>query len=95
MSTTDSTTESNQATVEGVRDVLVRTLGIEDRRDSIRADTALLGELPELDSLAVVELAVALEEHFDIVIDDDDFTGDVFESVGSLAAFVAGQAHSA
>jgi len=74
-----------------VRAVLARTLGIEDRAESLTPDTALLGELPELDSLAVVELASALEEHFDIVIDDDDFTGEVFETVGSLAAFVAGR----
>ncbi|MQW74794.1 acyl carrier protein [Nocardioides sp. dk4132] len=74
-----------------VRAVLARTLGIEDRAETLTPDTALLGELPELDSLAVVELASALEERFDIVIDDDDFTGEVFETVGSLAAFVAGR----
>jgi acyl carrier protein len=67
---------------------LVTVLGIEDRRDSIDARTGLLGELPELDSLAVVELAVSLEERFGIVIDDDEFTGDVFDTVGSLARFI-------
>ena len=79
---------STEAPIRDVVDVLVHVLGIEDRRDSIDATTALLGELPELDSLSVVELAVALEERFDIVIDDDDFTGEVFDSVGTLAAFV-------
>ncbi|NPC97933.1 acyl carrier protein [Nocardioides sp. zg-DK7169] len=74
-----------------VRKVLARTLGIEDREAELRPETELLGELPELDSLAVVELASALEEHFDIVIDDDDFTGEVFETLGSLAAFVSGR----
>jgi acyl carrier protein len=77
-----------ETTVDDVRAVLVRTLGIEDRAASITAETALLGELPELDSLAVVELATALEDHFSVVIDDEDFTGDVFESVGTLAAFI-------
>ena len=76
------------APVDDVVDVLVTVLGIEDRRDSIDAGTGLLGELPELDSLAVVELAVALEERFGIVIDDDDFTGEIFDTVGSLAAFI-------
>ena len=57
----------------------------------IDANTPLLGELPELDSLAVVELAQALENHFDIVIDDEAFTGDVFATVGSLADFVASE----
>jgi acyl carrier protein len=78
-------------TVDGVRDVLVRVLEIEDRAAEIDAGTALLGELPELDSLAVVELAAALEEHFGIEIDDDAFTGEVFATVGSLAAFVAAE----
>jgi acyl carrier protein len=79
---------STQARIDEVVDVLVTVLGIEDRRDSIDASTGLLGELPELDSLAVVELAVSLEERFGIVIDDDEFTGDVFDTVGSLAAFI-------
>ena len=69
-------------------DVLVHVLGIEDRRDTIDAGTGLLGEMPELDSLAVVELGVSLEERFGIVIDDDEFTGEVFDTVGTLAAFI-------
>lgn len=77
-----------EAPVSDVVDVLVRVLGIEDRRSSIDASTGLLGELPELDSLAVVELAVSLEERFGIVIDDEEFTGDVFDTVGTLAAFI-------
>lgn len=75
-------------TLAGVVAVLTRTLGIEDRYGSITRDTRLFGELPELDSLGVVELAAALEDRFGIVIDDEDFTGAVFESVGTLADFV-------
>jgi acyl carrier protein len=75
-------------TVERVRDIIVRVLGIEDRADRIDATTPLFGSIPELDSLAVLELATVLEQEFGIVIDDDDFTGEVFETVGSLASFV-------
>jgi acyl carrier protein len=75
-------------TVERVRDVVVRVLGIEDRASQIDATTPLFGSIPELDSMAVLELATVLEQEFGIVIDDDDFTGEVFETVGSLAAFV-------
>ena len=88
----DATT---QAPVGDVVDVLVHVLAIEDRRDSIDAGTGLLGELPELDSLAVVELAVALEERFGIVIDDEDFTGAVFDTVGTLAAFIDAKVRAA
>ena len=75
-------------TFPGVVEVLTRTLGIEDRADSIDRGTRLFGELPELDSLGVVELAAALEDRFDIVIEDEDFTGEVFESVGTLTDFI-------
>ena len=36
----------------------------------------------------MVELAAALEDRFDIVIEDEDFTGEVFESVGTLTDFI-------
>jgi acyl carrier protein len=44
--------------------------------------------MPELDSLAVVEMLSALEERFGFYIEDDEFTGDLFETIGSLSAFV-------
>lgn len=89
--TTSTTTgaTADPATLASVIEVLARTLGIEDRAPAISRETLLFGELPELDSLAVVELAAALEDRFDLVIDDDDFTGEVFESVGTLSDFVA------
>lgn len=77
-----------QSTLDGVKSVLVAALGIEDRSDSLTADTPLFGSIPELDSLAVVEVVTSLEQRFGFQIDDDEFTGDVFETVGSLAAFV-------
>jgi acyl carrier protein len=75
--------------VDGVRDVIVTTLGLEDQADRIGPDTILLGELPELDSLAIVELVVVLEERFGITVEDDDVTGEAFASVGTLAELVA------
>lgn len=83
------TTTATDIVLAEVIDVLVTTLAIEERADSMGRDTALLGELPELDSLGVVELAVGLEHRFGIEVDDDDFTGEVFETVGTLADFVA------
>lgn len=71
-----------------VKDVLVKTLGVEDRADAIDASTPLLGSLPELDSMAVLELVAALEQRFAITVDDDDVTAEVFETLGSLTEFV-------
>jgi acyl carrier protein len=79
---------SNASILDDLKSVLVTTLGIEDRAASIEASTPLFGGLPELDSLAVLELVTAIEDEFDITIDDEEFSGDIFETLGSLAAFV-------
>jgi acyl carrier protein len=79
------------ATLDDVRSVVVTVLGIEARAGTIDAATPLLGALPELDSMAVAELVVALEQRFAIEIGDDEITGEMFETLGSLAAFVAGK----
>jgi acyl carrier protein len=74
--------------VDDVKAVLVETLGLEDRAETLDANTQLLGSLPELDSMAVMELMLALEERFGITIDGDDVTADAFETLASLAALV-------
>ncbi len=79
---------SNASILDDLKSVLVTTLGIEDRAAAIEASTPLFGGLPELDSLAVLELVTAIEDEFDITIDDEEFSGDIFETLGSLAAFV-------
>jgi acyl carrier protein len=82
-----SVEQSTDVTGE-VKAVLVETLGVEDRAATIDASTPLLGSLPELDSMAVLELVAALEQRFGITVDDDDVTAEVFETLGSLTAFV-------
>ena len=75
-------------TVDGVKDVVVETLGIEDRAATLDAGTPLLGSLPELDSMAVLEVILALEERFGIAIEGEDVTADAFETLESLTALV-------
>jgi acyl carrier protein len=77
----------NNTQVE-VREVLVTTLGLDGRADDLVASTPLLDSMPELDSMAVVELLVSLEERFGITIADDELSGDVFATLGSLSEFV-------
>ena len=78
----------SQDTLDRVKVVIVKTLGIQDRADRLEASTELFGSMPELDSMAVVTLAVNLEREFDFEIDDEDFTGEVFDTIGSLAEYV-------
>jgi acyl carrier protein len=75
--------------IEAVKAVVVETLGVEDRADALDASTPLLGSLPELDSMAVLELVLELEQRFGIVVEGEDVTADVFETLASLTAFVA------
>ena len=71
---------------ESVCDVLRTALAL--GRVPLSAETALLGSLPELDSMAVVDLLLALEERFGITVDDDDIGARHFATVGTLSAFV-------
>lgn len=72
-----------------VRRVVAATLGLdEERTASLGPDSAFFGAVPELDSLAVLEVVAALEAEFDVSIDEDDITGEAFESMGSLAHLV-------
>lgn len=76
------------ATIDVVKQVLGETLQLGSRADNFTASTPLLGSIPELDSMAVVTVITALEERFDIFVEDDEISADAFETVGSLAAFV-------
>ena len=75
-----------------VKTILIDVLNLGAAGEKLDADSPLLGSLPELDSMAVVSIIGALEEQFDIVISDDDISASTFETLGSLAAFVAAKA---
>lgn len=77
--------------IEDVKSVVVETLGVQDRADTIDADTPLLGALPELDSMAVLELVYALEQRFGFQADGEDMTAEAFETLNSLTEFVIAQ----
>lgn len=80
--------DKTTSTLGEVKALVAETLGIEDRLDSMDASTGLLGQLPELDSMAVVMIATEIENRFGFEIDNSDFTAEVFETLGTLAAFV-------
>jgi acyl carrier protein len=68
--------------------VLDEVLSLDGRASAFTATTPLLGAIPELDSMAVVSLITALEERFELTVDDDDIDGSTFETLGSLTKFV-------
>lgn len=73
---------------DDVRMVVGSTLRIGSRVQRMDAAAPLLGAVPELDSMAVVSLITALEEHFGITVEDDEIGASTFETLGSLAQYI-------
>lgn len=69
--------------------LLDQVLSLDGGGMKFKRDTPLLGAVPELDSMAVVSLITAIEETFDVTIDDDDIDAATFASVGTLTDFIA------
>lgn len=72
-----------------VKQILIDVLALGDQGAALTAQSPLLGSIPELDSMAVVNLITALEDHFSITVEDDDIGAATFETLGTLADFVA------
>ena len=71
-----------------LRAILADVLGLKPgQAEAFTADTGLFGDLPELDSMAVAGLLTEIEDRLDILIDEDEIDGDIFETYGSLLAF--------
>lgn len=71
-----------------IKQVLSDVLGLGERINSMTIDTFLLGNIPELDSVAVVTVILALEKEFSISIHDDEISAQTFQTLGTLANFV-------
>lgn len=80
------------ATIDEVKTVLADVLALGDRAASLTADSPLLGSVPELDSMAVINLLTALEDQFGITVEDDEISATTFETLGSLVRFVESKA---
>ena len=76
------------STIEEVRGVLKDSLQLAERAAGLQENSGLLGELPELDSMAVVTIIMALEDRYGFMVDDDEISAETFETLGSLARFV-------
>jgi len=69
--------------------ILANTLQLGEQIELFVSSTELLGSVPELDSMAVVSLITAIEEHFSIIIEDEEITAEVFDTFGSLTTFIS------
>ena len=74
--------------IDDVKRILDDALQLGGRTSAMSSATPLLGAIPELDSMAVMNLILALEEHFGIAVADDEIDASTFATLGSLSAFV-------
>ncbi|OUS23395.1 hypothetical protein A9Q98_15035 [Thalassotalea sp. 42_200_T64] len=60
-----------------------------NRIHDLTKETAILGTIPEFDSMAIMTILTLLEENYGIIIEDDEISAEVFETFGSLVDYVA------
>ena len=56
--------------------------------DQLSADTEILGNFPQFNSLTIVGVIGSIEDELDCVIDDEEINTEIFATVGDLAAFI-------
>ena len=86
---TENRDEHGKMIKHGLQCVLDETLSLGARAYALRTESQLLGAIPELDSMAVVNVLMGVEERFDIIIEDDEIDAHVFETFGSLSEMIA------
>jgi acyl carrier protein len=77
------------------RKIVRNCLQLGSTADSFDRDTQLLGGLPEFNSLTITAIVASIEDEVDGEIDDMDITAEIFETMGTLADFVAEQMENA
>ena len=73
---------------EDIKTMLADVLSLGARKSQLNESTPLLGSIPELDSMAVVNVITAMEDRFGISVSDDEISADTFATLGSLVGFV-------
>lgn len=71
------------------REILRSNLQLGARADHLTRDTALMGSLPEFNSLAAVGLITDIEDRLGCTIHDDEISADTFQTAGTFADFIA------
>lgn len=74
--------------IEITRELLRQALQLGSRADTLKPESPLMGSFAELNSLTVVALVAGIEEQLGCEIGDTEISGEIFETFGTLAAFV-------
>ncbi len=71
-----------------VKKVIIERLDMRAGVLKISGNTPLIGKGLGLDSASLVELVVAIEEEFQIMIDEEDINVDLLRDINSLSDYV-------
>lgn len=82
---------ANEQTKTRVINCVASALGLAPEVAQLTEDTELLGNLPEFDSQSVITILTAIEDEFDIIVEDDEVDASLFVSIGTLNDFVIGK----
>ena len=74
------------------RQIVKSSLQLGDEANNFDANTQLLGGLPEFNSLTITNIITEIEVQLDCEVDDGELSAEVFETLGSLADFIASKA---
>jgi len=70
------------------KNIIIQILQLTEPNEKFLEESELMGAIAEFDSMAVVSILTAIEEQYDIEIDDDEITGEIFETFGTLHQFL-------
>jgi acyl carrier protein len=80
----------NEDLITEVKQLIIDSLRIEGMApDDIETDSPLFGEGLGLDSIDALQLVVAMEKDFGVIVPDAETGAVVFQSVRSMAGYIA------
>ena len=71
-----------------IKQTIVRALNLEIEPEEIGDSDVLFGGEMGLNSMAMVELVVGIEDEFDLEISDEDLSAEVFKSVQTIEDYI-------
>lgn len=76
--------------LELAKQILIANLQLENA--DLREDTPIAGGFPQFNSLSMAGIVAAIEDELGCDVDDEEISGEIFETVGTLAEFIASKA---
>lgn len=69
------------------KQILVSNLQLENV--DLNPSTQIMGNFPQFNSLSIAGIVAAIEDEAGCTIEDEEITAELFETVGTLADFIA------